>query len=254
MVERKMNKLWLSQAALNFADNDDVLKWASKSGCIMILLGVEAEKVDALKDMGKNLNLKKGVQSYEPIFKKVHKYGIGVLASMIFAMESDTLQDLYNRRDFIKNSSVDSYQITILTPLPGTALYERMMQQNRVLKDNYPDDWRLYDGTKAVLEMPHLSIAQISKAMEEIWLSLYGKEPVRRRLFRTLWQTKNFKTSYWSYGINHAYSRMCLEGIYNIDKDSIGKTRSRYLKFTDKAVWILYQFAWKGITKSFAGK
>lgn len=255
MVDRKMNKKWLSQAALNFADNDEVLYWARKSGCIMILLGVEAEKDEALKDMKKNLNLKKGVQSYEPIFRKVHKHGIGILASMIFGMESDTLQDLYARRDFIRNSSVDSYQVTILTPLPGTALYNRMKENKRIEADNYPEDWRLYDGTKAVLALPHLSTNQIADAMKEIWLSLYSKEPVRRRLFRSLWHTRSFNTSYWSYGINHAYSRMCLEGIYNIDTAyADGTRRSLYLRFTDKLVWLLYQLAWRGITRSFAGK
>lgn len=253
MVERKMNKLWLSQAALNFADSDELLYWARKSGCIMILLGVEAEKDEALKDMNKKLNLKKGVQSYEPIFRKVHKHGIGILASMIFAMESDTLEDLYVRRDFIKNSSVDSYQITILTPIPGTALYNRMEAQNRIVATNYPNDWILYDGTKSVLTMPHLSTEQTATAMKDIWLSLYSKEPVRRRLFQTLWRTKSFKTSYWAYGINHAYSRMCLEGTYNIDNKT-SKKRSLYLRLTDRIVWLLYQVAWKDITRSFAGK
>lgn len=257
MVERKMKKMWLSQAALNFADNDEVLFWARKSGCIMILLGVEAEKEDALKDMKKNLNLKKGVDSYEEIFRKVHKHGIGILASMIFGMESDSLEDLYARRDFIKNSSVDSYQVTILTPIPGTVLFDRMGAHDRIVRNNYPHDWRLYDGTKAVLNMPLLTNHEISAAMENIWLSLYSKEPVRRRLFKTLFTTRSFKTAYWSYGINHAYSRMCLEGIYNIDgktdKDKNGK-RSLYLRLTDKLVWLLYQFAWKGITRSFAGK
>lgn len=257
MVERGMKKMWLSQAALNFADNDEVLYWARKSGCIMILLGVEAEKEDALKDMKKNLNLRKGVQSYEAIFRKVHKHGIGILASMIFGMESDKPEDLYARRDFIKNSSADAYQVTILTPLPGTTLYDRMQEQNRIACNNYPHDWRLYDGTKAVLDMPYLSRHEISTAMKNVWLSLYSKEPVRRRLFKTIMRTRSFKTAYWSYGINHAYSRMCLEGIYNIDartdKDKNGK-RPLYLSLTDKVVWLLYQFAWKGITRSFAGK
>lgn len=257
MVERKMKKMWLSQAALNFADNDEVLYWARKSGCIMILLGVEAEKDDALKDMKKNLNLRKGVQSYEEIFRKVHKHGIGILASMIFGMESDKLQDLYDRRDFIKNSSVDAYQVTILTPIPGTSLYDRMLLQKRIDHNNYPADWRLYDGTRAVLNMPQMDKSEISEAMNDIWLSLYSKEPVRRRLFRTIMMTRSFKTAYWAYGINHAYSRMCLEGVYNIDaksdKDKNGK-RPLYLTLTDKVVWLLYQIAWKGITRSFAGK
>lgn len=71
-------------------------------------------------------------------------------------------------------------------------------------------------------------------------------------MFRTLWRTKNFKTTYWSYGINHAYSRMFLEGVYDIDRRQDKK--SFYLKFTDKIIWLLYQVAWRGITISFAGK
>ena len=126
MVDRGIKKLWFSQAALNFADNEEVLYWARKSGCRMILIGVEAETAQALKGARKNLNLKRGVDSYHKTFKKLHKYGIGILASMIFGMEGDKKEDLYIRRDFIRNSSIDSYQCAILTPLPGTALYDRM--------------------------------------------------------------------------------------------------------------------------------
>lgn len=257
MVERKMNKLWFSQVALNFADNDEVLYWARKSGCIMVLIGVEAETAQALTDVRKNLNLKRGVHSYEHIFKKIHKHGIGILATMIFAMESDTLDDLYARRDFIKRSSIDSVQSCILTPLPGTTLFRRMEEQNRIVVNNYPSDWQYYDGTNPILDMPHLNTAEIRTAMKEIWLSIYSKEAVRHQLFKTLWQTKSFNTAYWSYGINHAYSRMLLEGIYRIDcPEDVNKNgrRSLYLRLTDKLVWLLYQLPWRGIVRSFAGK
>ena len=252
MIDRKLDKYWFSQAALNFADNDEVLYWARKSGCLMILLGVEAENPEALRDMNKKLNLRKGVDSYEEIFRKIHKHKIGILASMIFAMESDTVEDLYARRDFIKRSSVDSYQITILTPVPGTSLYSRMENQKRIEKNNYPVDWFYYDGTFPILNMPHLSPSTIKPVMNEIWVSLYNKEAVRRRMFRTLLMTKSFRSAYWSYGINHAYSRMCLEGHYDID--AIDYKKSLYLKITDKIVWLFYQIAWRGITRTFAGK
>jgi len=171
---------------------------------------------------------------------------------MIFAMESDTVEDLYARRDFIKRSSVDSYQITILTPVPGTSLYSRMENQKRIEKNNYPVDWFYYDGTFPILNMPHLSPSTIKPVMNEIWVSLYNKEAVRRRMFRTLLMTKSFRSAYWSYGINHAYSRMCLEGHYDID--AIDYKKSLYLKITDKIVWLFYQIAWRGITRTFAGK
>lgn len=257
MVERKMKKLWLSQAALNFADNDEVLYWARKSGCIMILLGVEAEKKEALKDVKKNLNLKKGVEAYEDIFRKVHKHGIGILASIIFGMESDTLEDLYARRDFILKSSFDAYQLGILTPIPGTVIHERMKTQKRIVFENYPSDWKLYDGTKALVNTNQLTPDLINSAMKEIWLSVYTKVPVRKRLFSTLIRTRSFKTAYWSYGINHAYSRMFMEGIYDIDgKSDINRKGKKplFLILTDKVLWIFYQLAWRNITRSFAGK
>jgi len=253
MVDRKLNKLWVSQAALNFADNDEVLYWARKSGCMMILMGVEAETTEALKSAKKNLNLLKGVEAYEPIFRKIHKHGIGILATLIFAMESDTLQDLYARRDFVKRSSFDSIQISIMTPVPGTALYHRMEEQNRITAMNYPLDWQLYDGTHSVLNMPHIDSEQIKQAMKEIWLSLYSKEAVRRMLFRTIWQTRNFKAAYWAYGLNHMYSRMFLEGTYNIDDKAKGIHRSFYLRWTDQIIRILYLFPWKHISRKFSG-
>ncbi|MEI7664312.1 MAG: radical SAM protein, partial [Bacteroidota bacterium] len=122
MVDRGIKKVWFSQAAINFADNDEVLYWARRSGCNMILMGIEAETEQALKDVRKNLNLNRGVDSYEKIFRKIHKHGIGILGFMIFGLESDKVEDLYARRAFIKNCGVDSYQCTILTPLPGTGL------------------------------------------------------------------------------------------------------------------------------------
>ncbi len=257
MIEHKVAKPWFSQAALNFADNEQVLYWARKSGCMMILLGVEAESREALKEMKKNLNLKKGVDAYEPIFKKIHKYGIGVLATMIFAMESDSVEDLYARRDFIKKSSFDSYQTSILTPFPGTRLFERVNTQGKIEACNYPHDWRHYIGTVPVLKHDKMTTDQIRLVMKEIWLTLYTKEAVRRQLFKTLRQTRSFKTAYWSYGINHTYSRWCLEGVYDIDarsdKDKNGK-RPLYLRVTDKVLWLMYQLAWRDITRRFEVK
>ncbi len=254
MVERKLNKLWVSQAALNFADNEEVLYWARKSGCMIILIGVEAETAEALTAVRKNLNLKKGVDNYEGIFRKIHKYGIGINATMIFGMESDNMSDLYARRDFILKSSFDSVQTSIMTPLPGTALFKRMVLQNRITATNYPNDWPLYDGTQAILNLPHLKANEVKEAMDGIWLSIYRKEAVRRRLFRTIKNTRSFQTAYWAYGLNHMYSRMFLEGRYNIDAKGNGVPRSLYLKITDKIVFLLYLFPWHKISRTFAGK
>jgi len=247
MIERGMKKVWFTQAALNFADNDEVLYWARKSGCVGVLIGIEAESPSALKDVRKNLNLNRGVGSYHATFKKIHKHGIGVLASIIFGMDSDTKEDLYARRDFILNSSIDSYQCSILTPFPGTILYDRMKVQNRIVCTNYPHDWQQYDGTRSVINTQTMIPAEIEKTVHDIWVDLFNKETMRRKMFKTLWNTKSFTTAYWAYASNHNYARVCLEGVPDsrVSGSRWRKVRHRfYLKFTDKVIWLIYQLFW----------
>ena len=59
MVDRKMGKSWFCQASINFADNRELLRWAAKSGCRMVFLGLESADPAELKAMRKSLNLKR---------------------------------------------------------------------------------------------------------------------------------------------------------------------------------------------------
>ena len=163
---------------------------------------------------------------------------------------------MYARRDFIKDSSADSYQCTILTPLPGTVLFERLNEQKRIVLNDYPADWQHYDGSKATINMPNMSPEEIDLNVHEIWLSLYNKEAMRRKMFRTLWNTKSFRTAYWSYATNHNYGRMFIENIsvthpnrVNSNFEWKDRKRSLYLKFTDKVIWLIYQLFWMRMIK-----
>jgi radical SAM superfamily enzyme YgiQ (UPF0313 family) len=259
MVERGIKKYWFSQAALNFADSDEVLHWARKSGCMMVLMGIEAENPNALKDIRKNFNLKRGVGSYEKVLRKIHKHGISVLATMIFGMESDRKEDLYARRDFILNSSIDTYQCTILTPMPGTILFERMKGNHMIELNNYPADWQHYDAMEAAIHTSNFSMQELETTMREIWYSLYNKETMRKKMFRTWWNTRSLRTAFWAYSSIHNYGRMFLERFfetdpYGINKDFYWKNRERsfYLKFTDAILWIIYQLFWKKTMRRFS--
>jgi radical SAM superfamily enzyme YgiQ (UPF0313 family) len=261
IVERGIKKYWFSQAALNFADNDEVLHWARKSGCMMVLMGIEAENPNALKDVRKNFNLKRGVKSYDETFRRIHKHGISVLAAMIFGMESDTKADLYARRDFIRDSSCDSYQCSILTPLPGTALYHRLKEQNKIVLNNYPDDWQQYDNMMAIVNTSNLGREELDMVMRDIWYSLYNKKAMRKKMFRTLWNTKSFKTAYWAYASNHNYGRMLLERFFQTDPEGINekfewkkKKKSYYLKFTSIIIWMIYQLSWGKTVNRMSGR
>lgn len=258
MVDRGIKKHWLSQVAVNFADNEEVLYWAHKAGCKIVLMGIEAEKTAALKDIRKNLNLKRGPDNYEQVFKRIHKYKIGILGTMIFGMDSDTKDDLFARRDFIVNSSIDCCQCTILTPLPGTILFDKLKQNDVILATNYPHDWQHYHCMKAVINTPQMKREELESTMRDIWLSIYNKEAIRRKLFRTIRETRSFETAYWTYASNFNYGRMTLEEIIEKDPDGVDnkmewKTRKRslYLKITDKILMLIYILKWGRLTTKY---
>lgn len=260
MVERKLNKYWVCQATVNFADNDEVLYWARKSGCTLVFVGIEAENINALKDVRKNLNLSRGIRSYADTFRKAHKHGIGILAFMIFGMESDRVTDLFARRDYILSSSIDAYQCAVMTPLPGTVLFDRLKAQNRIVLTDYPSDWQEYDCHIATIDTPCLPHDETDRAMYEIWLSLYNKKTIRKKMFRTLRNTRSFRTAYWAYAANHNYGRMFLERFIHTDPVGVnlklewkGKKRSFYLRLTDITLWLIYLIYWNKILKRISG-
>ena len=221
MIKRKLKKEWFSQASLNFADNDEVLKYARKSGCRLILMGIESEKEEDLKEIDKKLNIKKGVENYKKIFKKIQRHGICVLGTFMYGLDNDSIEDLNKRTEFILKSGVDSIQTTILTPLPGTPLYKRAAKDNRIIKNNYPEDWGDYNFYEPVMLPKKMTYNEFQKSMNEQWHKLYGKRNLFFRACRTAWNMRNFNPYLWAargvngflwaYTTNLSYRNMIIE-------------------------------------------
>ncbi len=204
MIKRGIKKDWFCQASLNFADNEEILEYAARSGCRMVILGLEAEKIEPLKDANKKLNLKMGVNSYGETFAKIHKYGIAVVGAFIYGFESDTPEILDKRTDYIINSGVDVIQTTFLTPLPGTRLFSKMTKEDRLLFTNFPSDWNYFDVMTEVVFKPKLmDAAELSSAMDKCDAKI--RKVILKKFFKTLFATRSLKTALWALVTNIKY-------------------------------------------------
>jgi radical SAM superfamily enzyme YgiQ (UPF0313 family) len=185
MVERKLKKWWWSQASLNFADDNEVLHWAAKSGCKMIFLGLEAEEIDALEELNKRVNLKIGIAAYDEAFHRIHQAGISVHGAFIFGMDTDTQSRLQKRTEYIIDSAVDVMQTTYVTPLPGTRLFARYQQDNRLLYTDFPADWDRYDMTEAVYKPNMMSAADLTRSKWQCLSRLFTLSTIASKAWRT---------------------------------------------------------------------
>ena len=214
MKERKFNKIWFSQSSLNFADDEELLKAASDAGCRMILLGIESEKEEQLKFANKHINLKK-YGFHASIFRRIHRNSISVLGTYIFGLDGDDIVALHERADHILKSSVDAYQTTILTPLPGTTMYSLFKKNNRLLRTDYPHDWSFYQFMRVVFKPANMTSEDLTLQMKDIWKRIYHRSAIRRKALKTfwnqrrwnlfLWFTRGYQATLWAYHTNWIY-------------------------------------------------
>lgn len=205
MIERGIKKDWFCQASVNFANNEDALKYAAKSGCRRVFLGLEAENPQALEEVNKRMNLKIGVDAYEETFRRINRHGIAVLGAFIYGMDGDTPETLRHRTDYILNSGIDVMQITHLTPLPGTKLFNKLKDEGRLLYTNFPSDRVHYDMTEVTYKPLSMSREELTKAMHESSCRLYNRRTIWRKFLKTWRSTKSLTTAMWAYSSNMNY-------------------------------------------------
>jgi radical SAM superfamily enzyme YgiQ (UPF0313 family) len=210
MIERGISKDWWCQASMNVADNEEVLEYAARSGCGMVFLGVEAENIDALQEVNKKLNLRMGVENYEEVFRRINRHGIAVLGSFVYGMDSDTPEALRHRTDYIINSGVDAMQITCLTPLPGTRLFIKLRDEERLLYTNFPADWDRYDMAEVTHRPLSMEPHELADAVSESAGRLYSLQSIRHKFTKTQRATQSPTAARWAYSSNINYRNVFL--------------------------------------------
>lgn len=156
-----LNVRWSSQASVAMVQ-DDLLKLAAESGCTALFIGFESPDQQSLKSIHKPHVAK----TYKGVVKKLHDYGIFVLGAFIFGFDNEDKTCFQKTIDFIQCCEIDLIQLSVLTPYPGTRLFEEMVQQKRML--HY--DWSKYTCLNVVFKPKKMSAEELQNGL---WYSLY---------------------------------------------------------------------------------
>ncbi|MBW3022543.1 B12-binding domain-containing radical SAM protein [Candidatus Woesearchaeota archaeon] len=210
-----LNKMWFGQASINMVNNDKVLKYASESGCVMLILGLESVNESSLKEYNKWANISSGINNYKKIIKKFHDYNIGVHGAFVLGSDTDDKTVFNKTRDFAIESEIETFQFTNMTPLPGTKIYTRLMNENRILFKNYPQDWELYDGSRCVFQPKNMSAEELEEGILGIYHDLLGYDKLFSRSFKSFLNTGNIATKRASEIISMTFKRAIRENYQN---------------------------------------
>ncbi len=211
MIRRNLKKEWFAQTSLNIFEKPELLNLAKRSGCRMLLIGIEAENAEALKDSNKKVNLRLGVDNYRKAFRMIHRQGIVVLGAFIYGMDSDDPQSLKNRTKYILSSSVDVTQASVMTPLPGTRLYEKFKKEGRLLGKSFPRDWQHFHFSDVVFQPVKMTPMELAKSTDQAYHEICSMASIRKKFLRTLWNTKSLRSAVWAWNSNLNYRSVGLE-------------------------------------------
>ncbi len=208
MVERKLNKKWATQTSINFADNPELLYWAKKSGCQVVFIGFESPTPEDLREMNKPINIKR---DYRTVLNTINKHGIGVCGAFIYGTDHDTPEYLKKKSEFIWKIKFNVNVLMVMTPFPGTRLYQKMLDDDRLLFTNFPEDWKKYDTFELVTKIIGNTEDKFWEEYFNITQRLYSRVNFVKMFIYTLLRTRNFEGTLWCFMMNQGYAKLALQ-------------------------------------------
>ncbi len=169
---------WVCQVSIDIARNDALLDLMAKSGCTAVTVGFESLNEDNLRQMKKKWNLARG--DYTTAIRKFHDRGIMIYGTFIFGYDHDTVEAFDVTLDFAIQSRFYLANFNPLTPTPGTALYDRLRAQRRLLYERWwldPD----YRYGQATFRPARMSAEELTEGCYRVRRAFYEYGSILRR-------------------------------------------------------------------------
>ncbi|MCJ7543268.1 MAG: B12-binding domain-containing radical SAM protein, partial [Phycisphaerae bacterium] len=166
---------WASQCDILIARNDRLLAAMRDSGCIGVILGLESPKADTLRRAGKRYAR---AEEYLDAVAKLQSWGISVWGSFIFGFDGDDWRDCMRAVRFAQRARLCMSCYPILTPYPGTAVFEQFRREGRLLTT----DWDRYNGSTVVFRPERMTADELNHAQMAAFHEFYTSASAFRRL------------------------------------------------------------------------
>lgn len=175
---------WFGQASMNIASDPEILKLCKRSGCMGLFIGFESLSEETLRSIGHKPN---HPDHYLEAVQKIHDHGIGIDASFVFGFDTDDAGVFDRTLNFVQRAKIEVTYFSILTPYPGTRLFQRLQSEGRLLTT----DWTLYDTSHVVYRPKPFTPDQLLDGYYRVLKEAYTLNSIFKRLWGTTAQ-KNF--------------------------------------------------------------
>ncbi|MBC8414385.1 B12-binding domain-containing radical SAM protein, partial [bacterium] len=172
---KKLKIKWSCQASINISKDEETLKLMRESGCGSMLIGLESVSEQNLARMDKGINKK---HDYLQAIRTIQAHGILVNGSFIVGYDFDTKESFDELIAFINEAKLLMPLINVLTPFPGTKLFQRLEKEGRILHK----DWSKYDSKQVVFSPALLTPEELQQGYRKVISEIYSFESIYKKL------------------------------------------------------------------------
>jgi len=139
MEERKYPFSFTTQASINLSDDEELMHLMVQAGFGSVFVGIETPNEESLIECNKIQNKNRDLIA---CVKKIQKFGLIVNGGFIIGFDSDPLSIFESMIKFVQKSGIVSAMVGLLNAPRGTKLYQRLVKENRLLKEATGDNNR----------------------------------------------------------------------------------------------------------------
>ena len=177
---KQFNKKFICYGNAHVLNQDEeLLQLAKEAGCLFWNIGFESISQDALNSTGKKTNK---VKDYFSVVKKIHGYQMAIIGQFILGFDTDTIEIFDTTIEMVNNLEIDAPSINILTPFPGTPLYNRLEKEGRILTK----DWEKYTLLDVVFQPKQMSPQELLDGFKKVVKTYYSLSNIIKRDMRSI--------------------------------------------------------------------
>jgi len=166
---------WSAETTLNVAKDTELLDLLVKAGCTVLIIGFESVTEETLADMNKSVNF---CMSYQDACAAILERGISIVGNFIVGFDTDSVRVFRDTIEFIRTNGIMYPFFSILTPMPGTKLFDDMKAEGRLDHER----WDLYDTRHVVFEPKQMTRDQLMDGYIWLYEQAYGPDLTLERL------------------------------------------------------------------------
>ncbi len=167
LIKEKLDISWACPNGVRLDTLDlDLLKIMKRSGCYSFAVGIESGSERVLRHMKKKLSLNLIKEKIE----LCSKIGIRTTGFFIVGYPVETKEDILETIRFAKSTKLDRAEFANFMPLPGTAAYDYLIENNEPINTN----WEQYLPNRYVVYSPKgVSAKELRRLQQKAFFKFY---------------------------------------------------------------------------------